>query len=215
MNKKLLFPLIILVTFMIDIISGRVLYNVYLNSGFISSSAGFASYTVNTMTITLIFSSTFYVLILLFFREHRLLSYYAALSLLVAFCFAGYVVLVNYFDFDTIIVRLYAGVSYVTGFINIILAVSIILKELHTKLVSTSILYLGVTQFVFGTLVVDYVRGYLTGFFGPFEEQIQRVNNFYDGFLFFIQLTIVVVQILAIRSLLDVKEGHVRVYRTM
>ena len=215
MEKKYLFPLIIFLAFVIDIITGRVLYNVYLNSGVMSSDAGFASYTITTMALSLVFSVPFYVLILWKFPEHKLLSYYAAMSLIVAFCFAGYVSLANYFDWNTIIIKLYAGISYIIGFINIILATTIILKELHTKVVSISILYLAITQFVFGTLVVDYIRGYLVGFFGPYEENLAIVFVVYDSFLIFIQLTVVIVQILAIRSLLLVQEGHVRVYRRM
>lgn len=215
MEKKYLFPLIILIAFIVDIITGRILYNVYLNSDFISSDAGFASYTVTTMSISLIFSSVFYVLVLLFFKEHKLLTIYAALSLLVAFCFAGYVSLSNYFEFNTIIVKVYAGVSYIIGFINIILTTAIILKELHTKMVSVGILYLAVTQFVFGTLVVDYIRGYLAGFFGPYEEDLIIVFAAYDVFLVVIQVTVLIVQVLIIRSLLLVQEGHVRVYRRL
>lgn len=215
MDKKLLFPLIIILAFIIDLITGRVLYNAYLDSGVINSDAGFASYTITTTAFSLVFSSVFYFMILFFFKEHKLLNNYAALSLLVAFCFAGYIGLSNYYIFDTIIIKLYAGISYMIGFVNIILAVSIILKELHTKTVSMSILYLAVTQFVFGTLVVDYIRGYLTGFFGPAEESLVVVYQVYDGFLIFIQLTVVIVQILAIRSLIKVQQGHIRVYRQM
>ena len=90
MDKKIILPGILILALIIDLIIGRTLYNAYLNSGAISSQEGFAIYTNTSMTFSFILSSGFYLMILLFFKEHKLLSIYAALSLLVAFCFSRF-----------------------------------------------------------------------------------------------------------------------------
>ena len=215
MDKKYIFPIIIILAFIIDLIVGRALYNAYHASGLIATDAGFGSFTTTSMFFSFFLSIPFYVIVLIFFREEKLLNIFSALSIIVAFCFAGYVSLSNYYIFDTIIIRLYASVSYFLGFFNIIIATSIILKELHTKTVTISLLYFSISQFVFGTLVVDHVRGYLVGLFGPGEENIANVFLVYDIFLILIRVSVIVLQVFAILSLLQVQSGKKKVFRTV
>lgn len=215
MDRKKLFPILIVVPFIVDLIFGQVMYRVYLNSGELSSESGYGLYVALTMFSTFLLSNTFYVLILLFFRKHKLLTNLSALMIIVSFCFAGYVTLSNYFAFQTIIIKLYAGVSYFFSFAAIILATSIILQEIHSKIVSVSLLYFGIVTFVFGTLVSDYVKGYLIGFFGPTSDTIGTVNIVYDIFLIVLRTSVIVLQVFAIRSLLDVQSGHKRVVRQL
>jgi hypothetical protein len=215
MKKEHLFPLIIFLAFIIDLVTGRLLYNAYINQGLITTDAGYSSYVTTSMFLTFVFSTAYYVIILLFFREQRLLSIYSALAIVVGFAFAGYVSLTNYFELNTIIVRVYGSVSYFIAFANIILATSIVLKEIHTKLVALSLIYFSIIQFVFGTLVTDYVRGYLVGVFGPYESNIQTLYIVYDIIVILLRLSVVILQVLSIRSLLRVQQGHIRVLRRM
>lgn len=215
MDRKKSFAIIIAVVFLLDLLIGRLLYNAYVNADLINTDVGFASYTANAAFVSFVLSSAFYVLILFYIREDTMLLTYSALSLLVGFCFAGFLSLSNYYAWETIIVRLYAGISYVLAFVNIILATSIVLKEIHPKFVSISLIYMAVFQFVFGTLVADYIRGYLVGFFGPSQDSINAVFRVYDITLIILQISVVVIQIIAIRQLIDVQEGRRKVFRTI
>jgi hypothetical protein len=215
MERSKLFPIIIVGTFLIDILFAYLMHRSYLNSGALSSDDGYARYITYTMFGMFFLSNTFYVLILLYFREHKLLTIYAAMMIIVSFCFAGYNTLTNYFTFDTIIIRLYAGISYFFGLANIIIATAIILQETHTKRVAVALLYFAVVTFIFGTLVSDFVRGYLVGFFGPTPANTTLVFKIYDIFLVVLRSSVIVFQAFAIRSLISVQKGFTRVIRQL
>lgn len=215
MDKKKLLPIIIIGLLIIELVFSQVMYRVYVNSGMISSSEGYNTYVILTMFAQFFLTNSFYIMILLFFREHKLLTNYSALMLIISFSFSAYVSLSNYYGFETLIIRLYAGTSYFLAFGNMILAVAIVLKEIHTKRVSVSLLYFSVVTFVFGTLVTDYVRGTLVNFFGSNAENTSTIFMVYDIFLIILQISVAVLQVFAIRSLIDVKEGNTKVVRQL
>ena len=215
MDRKKLFPILIITPFIVDLIFGQLMYHLYLNSGEPLTDSEYGLYVILTMFSTFLLTNTFYVLILIFFRDNKSLTNFAALLIIVNFCFAGYVSLGNYFAFETIIIKLYAGVSYFFSFVAIITATSIILQEIHSKIVSVSLLYFSIVTFIFGTLVSDYVRGYLVGFFGATPDTVTTVFLIYDIFLIVLRLSVIILQVLAIRTLIDVQAGHKRVVRQL
>lgn len=206
MNRKILFPIIIISSFLIGFLFTGLLGEIYKSTGVLETFDGLVKYTA-IKTFTMFLSSTvFYMLILIYFKEFMFLRIFSAISIIIAFSFAGYAVLSLYYEFSTLIIRYYAGTTYFLGLVNLVIAVSIILKELHHKVVSLTILYSANITFLFGTLVIDYIRGYIGSFFGLGSNQQYTIYIVFDTSVFLLQLSVVLLQAYSIIKLVYYQE---------
>ncbi len=212
MNKRLLYPIIIISTFIIGILLNGLLTGIYNFKYPSGNELEFIKLEVTRNFVMFLSTCVFYVIIILRFENYKLLRLFSGSSLLITFSFAAYVSLNRYYHFDTKIVEIYSYTTYFLGLFNIYLATSIILKELHHKRVAITIMYSSLITFFFGTLVVEQIRGYISGFFGIEYNTIDTVFIVYNIILFLLRFSVVIAQAFAIVKLLEYKNHGKVIY---
>lgn len=206
MNKKLLYPILIIAVFFIGMLLNGLLEELYHMNYPHGNESELIRLNITTNLIMFLSTTVFYVIIVLFFKEYKLIRLFSGTSLLIAFCFSGYISLSNYYYYDTVIVRLYSFSTYFLAIFNIYIASAIILKELHHKRVSLTLMYTSVVTFFVGTLVVDEIRGYIAGVYGIEFNSYHAAFIIFNWIVFLLRASVVILQAFAIVKLLEYKE---------
>lgn len=206
MNKKLLYPILIISLFIIGLLLNGLLEEMYHVNYPHGDEYEFIKLDITTTFIMFLSSTVFYFIILFFFKEYKLIRLFSGTSILIAFCFAGYISLSNVYPYDTVIIRLYSFSTYFLALFNFYIAVSIILKEIHHRRVSLTLIYTSVVTFFFGTLVIDSIRGYLAGIWGIEYNTYDAVFVIFNIVVITLRASVVVLQAFAIVTLLEYKE---------
>jgi hypothetical protein len=201
---KLLSGLII-GTFVLYVLISQILFRVYGFSLLLSENEDYIVYTRIATYSAFFLTNTFYIIVLKVFPEHKSLSTYALLMIIVSFSFNVLYLLEHQFVAEAIIVRVYIGVSFFLGFASLILATYIVLEESHNKIVTVSLVYFSIITLIFGTPVTTYFRSFLLAVFG--NDAVVVINNVYDISILLLQGSVVALQVLSILSLLSIRNG--------
>lgn len=213
MNKKLLYPILIIATFFIGLLLNGLLTEIYNTNFPRGDEYELIKINITTNLITFLSSSMFYVIILISFREYKMIRLFSGTSLLISFCFSGYISLSNIYYYDSVIVRLYSFSTYFLALFNIYVASAITLKELHHKRVSITLIYTSVVTLFFGTLIIDNIRGYIAGVFGIEYNTYHTVFIIFTVVVIAFRASIVIAQAFAIVKLLEYKEHGKIMYK--
>ena len=213
MNKRVVLPAIIITAFILNVGLQSLYTEAFSNDNFflqIHTAEGLL--LVSTIT-TLLLSIPFYVIVLICFFSYKDLRIFVSIAIVVSIAFAVYTILMDNADSWTIILRIFAGISYFGSLLNFFVAFGIVLQDYYDKLVTRSLMMFAFVNYVFASFYTQYAKGFIARVAGDFPPgNLERTFEGYDNVYFVIKLIMVVLSVLVILNLIRRKEVGKIVY---
>ena len=213
MNKRVVLPAILIIAFILNLGLNRLFTEAFLNQDFFLQIHTAEELVKVTSISTFLFSIPFYVIILICFRNYKDLCLFATITIIANLAFAFYTIMMSSSDSWTIPLRLFAGISYFGTLLNFFVSFGIVLQDYYDKLVTRSLMFFAIVNYVFASFYTQYSKGFIARVVGDFPPgNLDRTFVVYDWIYILIQLTMVVLSVLVILNLITRKEIGRKVY---
>jgi|AntAceMinimDraft_18_1070375.scaffolds.fasta_scaffold00003_5 hypothetical protein len=143
----------------------------------------------------------FYIIILIFYRKTTLITIFTVLTILSQFGY--YMVLENIYTLAWLSgpMRIFGSFSFFAGLIGFFVAFALVLQHKTYKFTEMSFFTFSIINYVFFSYFNFYLNNMLITIFGPFEIHIIKMQNVYYGVLLFIEISVMILQVLVIHFL--------------
>ena len=212
-RKKIILSTIVVVAYILSFIFASIAENVYSNADPESTYNIYETYIAVDYSFAFILSTPFFIILIAYFRHHRDLMWFAIISMISSLGLVLYNILSFSLDPGSLGLRLFSGISYFGAVANIFLAFKIILQEKYETFINRAFLLFAVINYGFFSFYTPYIKNFLAVFVGPYPHFLRNTFLFYDYFYLFLQLSMVVVQIVIISFFIDNKGfNRTRIY---
>ena len=117
--------------------------------------------------ISFILNVPFYVIVYVFYRESKLISSYAFLSIFTTLSFWVFMSLIQYYSLNSPNIRLVGLVSFFGSVINMMIAFGIVLQANKNRFIALSFLFFSVINFFFASYYNFFLVDLIASIFGP------------------------------------------------
>lgn len=176
-KKSYLIPIIVTIIYIINAIFWVILLNHYENTNaFIDYNVQLRFITMRSF-ITFLVNSIFFVMIIIYFRRYKLLTFYAVWGIISAFGYHAITIHDYTGEYGSTLFRLFGSMSFFFAYMNIWIAGAIAITRKHYKIVNALLVIMALFNYVFVSFYTRYFYGLLSRFFGPFPDDLAVLSN--------------------------------------
>ncbi|MFK5882721.1 MAG: hypothetical protein QM489_00025 [Candidatus Izemoplasma sp.] len=211
MTKKKLFPILIASSYIIYLILNRLTLNNFISTGILNEDFYYGTFLAIMSPIAFVFSTTFYIMILFYFRRDWLIVSFALMTIITGIAYVVVMILI-WFDPPGLLLRYVSMALFFGDGLAILIALFIILQEKYDKIIAYSFIYFAVLQHFFASLYTGIFEGYIDRFFGPFNSDLEPIYEIYDITYLIFQIIVGVLQVFIIVNLIENKKYNRKLF---
>lgn len=203
--KKIIFAAIIISAYILSIIISMIAEQMYLNADPNSVFDVYQTYITLDYLIAFLLSTPFYIILIVFFRQYRDLTIFSSLALAASLSFVLYNVFIFSVEPESAILTIFNLILILSAVTNVFIAFKIILQEKYEVYINNSFLIFAAINYGFFSFYTPFLKWFIELFVGPYPHFLRNTFMFYDLLYLFLQLIMVITQVLIIWSFIDNK----------
>jgi len=213
MNKRIILPAIIITAFLFSLGLERLYTEAFLNKDFFLQIHTAEDLLFVTSITIFLLSMPFFFFFFICFRNYKDLVLFTSIFIISSLAFAIYTIMAGSASSWTLTLRFFAGLSYFGCLLNFFISFGIVLQDYYDKLVTRSIMFFAIINYVFASFYTQYSKSFISRVAGDFPAgNLDRTFAAYDIIYLLIKLTMVVLSVLVILNLITRKEIGKRIY---
>jgi len=201
-TRKIWYSIIVGGSFLLNQIIVSILLNIYNKNNSFDMINGWSSFVLIVALITFVFSISFFVLLILHYRNDKILLIFAIL--LLSSYFSNMILTmipVTNWRYDGL-AQVFGTLSYILRYINIAVALGVLIAKRHKKIVPITLIVVATYTHFFASWFSNFTLYFFRPIYaGSTGYNVLSVYMPFNGFIRFLAMIIVVLQILTLHEL--------------